>query len=105
MFRSEATDTRMGSGQQVELKTERFAMAHRLSFGYTFVRPESEQNCSLLKRGQVQKHDLDIWRSQSKSAYQLRQLLIECGFHEPDAELPLLARADAQNLEGGWRYE
>jgi len=55
------------------------------------------QGAGLLKRGQVQKHDLDIWRSQSKSAYQLRQLLIERGFHEPDAELPPLARADAPN--------
>ncbi len=30
MFRSEATDTRMGSGSAVELKTERFAMTYRL---------------------------------------------------------------------------
>jgi hypothetical protein len=34
------------------------------------------QGGGLLKRGQVQKHDLNIWRSQSKSAYQLRQLLL-----------------------------
>jgi hypothetical protein len=29
------------------LKTERFAMAYRLLPTYAFVRPESEQNCSL----------------------------------------------------------
>ena len=31
MFRSEATDTRMGSVQVVELKTERLAMGYRLN--------------------------------------------------------------------------
>jgi hypothetical protein len=34
--------------QLVELKAERFAMAYRLDISYAFVRPESEQNCSLL---------------------------------------------------------
>jgi len=33
LFRSEATDTRMGSGSAVELKTERFVMAFRLLLG------------------------------------------------------------------------
>jgi hypothetical protein len=32
---------------KVELKTERFAMTYRLLSTYAFVRPESEQNCSL----------------------------------------------------------
>src|SRR6266436_2005074 len=36
--------------QQVELGIERFAMALRLLFAYPFIRPESEQNCSLLTR-------------------------------------------------------
>jgi hypothetical protein len=31
------------------MKTERFAMAYRLVFGYAFVRPESEQNSSHLQ--------------------------------------------------------
>jgi hypothetical protein len=50
MFRSETTDTLMGSGSaSFEMKTERFAMAYRLVFGYAFVRPESEQNSSHLQ--------------------------------------------------------
>jgi len=35
--------------QQVELKTERVAMAYRLLPAYAFVRPESEQNSSHLQ--------------------------------------------------------
>jgi hypothetical protein len=31
---------------QLELETERFGIAYRLSFIYAFVRPESEQNSS-----------------------------------------------------------
>jgi hypothetical protein len=36
----------MGSAQQVELKTERFAMAFQLLLGCAFFRSESEQNSS-----------------------------------------------------------
>jgi hypothetical protein len=35
--------------QQVEMKTERVAIAYRLLFAYPFVRPESEQNSSHLQ--------------------------------------------------------
>jgi len=35
--------------QQVEMQTERFAIAYRLLFAYPFVRPESEQNSSHLQ--------------------------------------------------------
>jgi hypothetical protein len=35
--------------QNVELKTERVAIAYRLLFAYAFVRPESEQNSSHLQ--------------------------------------------------------
>jgi hypothetical protein len=52
MLRSEPTDTQMGSGSEVELRTERFAMAYRLLlFAYAFVRLASEQNCSLSTSG------------------------------------------------------
>jgi hypothetical protein len=37
--------------QEVELKTERFAMAYRLLVCYAFVHPASEQNCSLRTGG------------------------------------------------------
>ena len=50
MFRSEAADTRTGSGfRTLNLKTERVAIAYRLLFAYPFVRPESEQNSSHLQ--------------------------------------------------------
>jgi hypothetical protein len=49
MFRNEATDTLTVPVQQVEMKTERVAIAYRLLFAYPFVRPESEQNSSHLQ--------------------------------------------------------
>jgi hypothetical protein len=45
--------------QEVELKTERFAMAYRLVFAYALVRPASEQNCSL-RTGGGNKAELEV---------------------------------------------
>jgi len=45
MFRSEATNTRMGSGS-AQIQDERLGMTYRLLFTYAFVRLESEQNSS-----------------------------------------------------------
>jgi hypothetical protein len=61
MFRSETTDTWTGSAQQIELKTERVAIAYRLLFAYAFIRLESEQNSSHLQI------DCDRGRGQSSS--------------------------------------
>ena len=47
MFGSEARTPGWVPVQRVELKTERFAMAHRLRFVYAFVVTESEQKSSL----------------------------------------------------------
>jgi len=44
-----APDTLTVPVQQVEMKTERVAIAYRLLFAYPFVRPESEQNSSHLQ--------------------------------------------------------
>jgi hypothetical protein len=51
MFRNEARTPGWVPVQQVELGTERFATAYRLLLAYACVRPQSEQNSSLLTRG------------------------------------------------------
>jgi hypothetical protein len=50
MFRSRPWTLARVPVQQIELKTERVAMAYRLLSAYAFVRPESEQNSSHLLR-------------------------------------------------------
>jgi hypothetical protein len=64
----------MGSGWQVELKTERFAMAFRLLLGCTFFRAESEQNSSQPMRLHPATRSRVYWRGDASDSGRINRV-------------------------------